>query len=259
MPPALGFFLLCRRGAVTAAADLYRLQCLDAEQAEKAGRLREVAAQLGDEEEVKEARAALESAQAGRSQWSGTQRDLDLQVQSTSDKITKSEARLYGGQVTNPKELADLQAEVSSLKRRRAKLEDDLLEAMLAYDSAAAERDQAEEHLTEVENHWSARHADLLTEENTLQDQLKAIAAERSHLAARIDAADLATYEELRKRKGTHAVVPTQGGFCAGCGLAVPPNTEWLLREGRFARCSNCERMLVPEAAVRLDSSKETA
>ena len=103
--------------------NLYHLQQLDTEGNTGRRRLVEIGAALKDDRELREARRSLETAEQRTRKWTIKQRDLELEIQSLSDKRARSEKRLYGGQVKNPKELTDLQAEVASLQRRRQRLE----------------------------------------------------------------------------------------------------------------------------------------
>lgn len=230
---------------MTRRADLYHLQCLDSEGDAKRRRLAEVEAALGKSEPLRQARQAFERAQALAQKWEFRERDLDLEIQGISDKISRSEQRLYSGVVKNPKELTDLQAEVSALKRRRQKLEDDLLEAMIELDEADAARVQARGHLDETQARWSAQQADLLAEQEALQDRLAEIAQVRAALVPNIEADDLAAYQALRRWKGGLAVVQVRDGACGGCGIAVSPSLEWRLRQGQLVYCGNCERIIV--------------
>nr|HID13182.1 hypothetical protein [Anaerolineae bacterium] len=230
---------------MTKGADLYRLQCLDSEGEEKRRRLAEVEAALGESEALRQARQVLESAQALVQRWALRQRDLELEIQGLSDKISRSEQRLYSGVVKNPKELADLQAEVAALKRRRQKLEDDLLEAMIEREEAEAVRAQAQVHLDETQARWSAQQADLMAEQEVLQGRLAEIEQARAALLPSIEAGDLTVYQALRRRKGGLAVVQVRDGACGGCGVAISPRLEWQLRQGELVYCGNCERIIV--------------
>ncbi len=230
---------------MTRGADLYRLQCLDSEGDAKQRRLAEVEAALGESESLKQAHRALESAQALAQRWALRQRDLELETQGVSDEISRSEQRLYGGVVKNPKELADLQAKGAALRRRRQKLEDDLLEAMVKQEEAEAVHAQAQKHLNETQAHWSAQQADLMAEREMLQGRLAEIEQARAELLPRIEVGDLAAYQALRCRKGGLAVVQVRDKACGVCGVAVPPSLEWQLRQEGLGYCGNCERIIV--------------
>jgi predicted nucleic acid-binding Zn-ribbon protein len=219
---------------MTKGADLYRLQCLDREGDERRRRLTEVEAALGESEALNQARRSLESVQALVRKWSLRQRDLELQTQGVTNKISRSEQRLYSGAVTNPKELTELQSEVAALRRRRQKLEE----------TQDAQVD-AQRHLDQTHAQWTAQQADLAAERDKLQDKLAEIERMRTQVLPNIDAADLANYQALRRRKSSLAVVQVRHGACGGCGLAVPPSLEWQLRHEEVGTCGNCGRIIV--------------
>ena len=230
---------------MTKGADLYRLQCLDREGDTKQRRLAEVEAALGESEGLKQARRAVEEAQAQVKRWTVRQRDLELQIQGISDKISRSEQRLYGGAIKNPKELADLQAEVAALRRRQQKLEDDLLGTMIELDEAEATQQNARQCLDETDAQWSAQQGDLMAQRETLQNALAEIEQAQSELLPSIEAGDLATYQALRRTKGGIAIVEVVNGACGGCGVGVSSRLEWHLRQNELGTCSNCGRIIV--------------
>jgi hypothetical protein len=225
--------------------ELYGLQQLDSERDANQQRLLEIEAALEDDRALREARRSVEKARRRVQTWQTKQRDLELEIESLSSKMSRSEKRLYGGKVKNPKELSDLQAEIASLKRRRQKLEDTLLEAMINREEAEDARDEAETHLEEVESSWTAQQADLRAERETLERRIEEIERKRDSVVPRIDAETLATYEKVRKRKGGQAVAQIRGDACSACGVTVPPSMEWKLRQGELVHCDTCGRILV--------------
>ena len=230
---------------MTKGADLYRLQCLDTERDTKQRRLAEVEAALGESKALEQARQASASAQARVKKWGLRQRDQELELQGLVDKISRSEKRLYSGVVKNPKELADLQAEVAALRRRRQKLEDNLLETMIEREEAEAAHIQAQKHLDETQARWADQQAELTAEREALQGELAEIEQAQASLLPSIEAGDLAVYQALRRRKGGRVVVQVRGGACGGCGLAISPSLEWQLRQEGLVHCGNCERIIV--------------
>jgi predicted nucleic acid-binding Zn-ribbon protein len=230
---------------MTEGADLYRLQGLDSERDEKQRRLAEVKAALGESKALIQARQAVQSAQAQARAQARRQRDLELEVAGLTDKITGAEQRLYSGVIKNPKELADLQAEVAALRRWKQKLEDDLLEAMVEREDADAVHTQAQQHLDQTQTHWSTQQAALVSEQEALQETLQELEQARAALLPSIGAGDLVTYEALRRRKGGVAVARVSEKTCGECGVAISPSLEWHLRQGQLTHCGNCERILV--------------
>ena len=229
---------------MTQGADIYHLQCLDSEKDARQTRLAEIKAALKDDRALKQAHQAVENAQALIQKWATRQRDLELETQGLSGKITHSEQRLYGGTIKNPKELTDLQAEIASLRRRRQTQEDDLLEVMIEREEAEETHTQAQQHLDEAQAHWTDRQANLSSEQEILQEKLAELEQAITKVLPKIDAADLATYQNLRRRKDGLAVAKTSGDACV-CGMAISPNLKWQLRETGMSHCGNCERIIV--------------
>lgn len=237
-----------RRGKLMGRGEeLYRLQQLDSERDAKQRRLAEIEVALGDDRALQEARQSLSKAEQRAQTWQTRQRDLELEIESLSSKMSRSEKRLYGGKVKNPKELSDLQAEIASLKRRRQKLEDTLLEAMINREEAVDTRDEAATHLEKAESSWSKRQADLRAEREVLQQRLQEIEERRASVVPRIDAKALKTYEWVRERKGGQAVAQIRHDACSACGVTVPPSMEWSLRQGELIQCDTCGRILVSD------------
>jgi len=230
---------------MTQGADIYRLQSLDTERDSKQSRLTEVKAGLRDDKALMQARQAQASAQALVQKYSTRQQDQELEIQGVSAKNSRSEQRLYSGAVKNPKELTDLQAEIASLRRRRQKLEDDLLETMIEQEEAEAAHAQAQQHLDETQTNWENRQADLSAEQEILQEKLVEIEQARNRVLPNIEADNLDIYQNLRLRKGGLAAAPMNGIACGVCGMAVSPNLKWRIREEGMGHCSNCERIIV--------------
>ncbi len=232
---------------MSTGSDLYHLQELDTEKDAAKRRLSEIKAALGESETLKRTRHALKTAQEQVNKWARQQRDLELQIQTVANKRARSEKRLYSGEVTNPKELSDLQAEMESLQRRRRTLEDELLEAMIALEESESAQTEAQQHFDQTENEWMGQQTNLKAEQEQLQNRLIAIEQERAkEVLPRISADNLATYEALRAKKGGIAVVKLNNDACDTCGVNVTPAVKWELRQEGIAYCGNCGRIIVP-------------
>jgi len=230
---------------MTQARDLHRLQQLDSERDEKQERLEEINARLRQDQALRRAQATLETAEAKIKTLESRQQDLELEIESLAQKTQRSQDRLYSGNVTSPKELADLQAEVTSLKRRRQDLEDKLLEIMIELETTQETRAEAESELETIKTHRAEEHARLRDEKAALEASLEEIAQQREAVLEKIDPRDLARYQNLRSRKGGVVVVEAKDNVCTGCGIAVSPHVTWELRQGNLVRCENCERIIV--------------
>jgi predicted nucleic acid-binding Zn-ribbon protein len=227
---------------------LYRLQAIDLEMDNGKSHLEEVEAGLDESEELRQARHALQKAEDELSRWRTTLRDLELEAKSLTAKITSVEKRLYSGRVTNPKELANLQDEVSYLKRRRDELEDRQLEAMVEVEEHEVEVDGQKVSLTQIEAEWSQTQKRLTEERDELEERLAHLKKERIKLERTIGAEDLALYGELCSRKGGQAVALLKGEVCQACMVTLPTSRVQQVRSGdSLSFCSSCQRILYVE------------
>ena len=112
-------------------ADLYALQELDLALEARRRRLAEVEEQLGEDEALLAARQAWDEAQGAHHELAASQRELEWQLQEAEERLGLKEKKLYGGSITNPKELQGLQEEAMSLKRHKGQAEEGLLVVML--------------------------------------------------------------------------------------------------------------------------------
>lgn len=224
---------------------LYQLQTIDSEIDQVKQQLAQIAAQLGESDELKQANAAVEAAGKKLRQAQTTMRDLDLEVKSLSTKAANEEKKLYSGKMSSAKEAANLQDEVASLKRRQADREEHLLEAMVAVEEAEETLEQVQAQLSSTTNRWSADQQQLLQEQATLQQKLAELEQQRLVLSQPISSADLKLYEKMRPKKAGRAVVAVKSGVCQGCGIAIASNHVRLARAGTdILTCPTCGRIL---------------
>lgn len=228
------------------SANLYALQEIDNEIDTQSQRLNQINALLGETQELLAARARLEKAQADLASWRAKQRDQDLLFQSLDQKIRLSEEKLYSGRIRNPKELSDLQEELDSLNRRKALVEDQLLEIMLAIEDFESEEYQAKESLAQIQAAWEQEQANLLGEKKALELKLTDLDQRRQRQTALIPRSDLESYLHLRPRKGGVAVSILHGAECQGCMTSVSAARVKEARSDTLAYCGNCGRILHP-------------
>jgi len=227
------------------ASSLHRLQTLDLQIDRRQARLKVIGEILGDSAAVSAARQTLSDAEANlRAARSASQR-AEEEVASNRAKLEEAEKRLYGGSVHNPKELQDLQAEVESLTRFRATLEDRLLEAMLAAEAAEADQRSAETALSQAAGQTADRDTALAAERDQLSAEVERLTAEREAALANVTQGDLALYTQVRDNRGGLAVALVQDDTCGACGLTVAHSLRQEIRQGdNLVRCIQCGRIL---------------
>lgn len=233
------------------ATRLYRLQQLDDEREQALDRLSEIDATLKDDTALREARQRAEETEGQARQWAVQQRDLELQASSLKQKIASSKKRLYSGEVTNPKELSDLQAEGVSLKERLERVEEEILETMIAREGAEEAAEKARQQLERIERQRAEQGEELLEERKQLEERLAETARARAELVSSIPQRDLQAYDEIRRAKRGLAVVSVRGKACTGCGMEFPSAKLQRARDEELVFCDNCGRILALQKPQR--------
>jgi|SRR5579859_973103 len=227
------------------AASLLQLQGIDLEMDTKRARLRAIEIALGDDPAVKQAQRELVEAQAALHVARVSVQNLEFDGQTLGQKIAEVDGRMYGGKVTNPKELQDLQHEVTSLQHRREALEEKQFEALLTAESAEVRSTDVQHRLERAETVAAEAHGNLREEREELQTGLARLQTNRDAAAAPIPAADLEIYTRLRLSKKGRAVSQLDEGACTACGVAPSSSRIQDARQGsEIILCGNCGRIL---------------
>ena len=227
------------------ASGLYRLQEIDLETDRLKGRLEEILITLEDSAVIIKLKADLEDKQSALDVSKSAAKRAENAVEDQRLKIQSTDQALYGGSVTNPKELEDLQMESESLKRHLETLEDRYLEVMLEQDEAESAQRLSAQALETGENDQATLHADLLAEQGDIEARMANLDGEREVALASVSDGDLETYDGLRSRLGGVAIVALNGDSCGACGLTLSASMRQLVGSGdELTRCSQCNRIL---------------
>ena len=228
---------------------LYDLQELDWELSANETSLAEVRARLEDDSELVAARTRLEQLESELDKRAPTRRDLDLSLGALDEKLQTTEQRLYGGAVTNPRELSAFEEERTHLRTQRGEVEDKMLEVMVEIEDLQASRNDTEERLSRLEAERKTEYADLLVRQDALVARLDELRLARDEITPDISATALSVYESLLKTRNGHAVAKIERGLCQGCRLALPTMARQRARSAveEIVRCSSCQRILYVE------------
>lgn len=160
-------------------------------------------------------------------------------------KIEQTEASLYKGSISNPKELKDLQIEVASLKKSLSLIEENQLLLMAEVESLEAnfisEKDQYAIVLSESEilNHQFFQELETHKKEN------EKLAAERYVAAGQLQPEHISAYEKLRVSKNRIAVTSVEDESCATCGSEISASDIQKARGSvTLSFCPSCGRIL---------------
>jgi uncharacterized protein len=174
------------------------------------------------------------------------QRKLEGDADGFQQKIAGEERRLFDGTVAHPKELESIQHEITNLKNRKSRVEDEQLEVMerrevLDTQAAAAETavNEARTALTDLQG--NAEH-----ELDDIAKELSSLETEREALLPAFDPDLLDLYEDLRRQKKGVGAAALIDGVCQGCHQQLSAvELNRLRRAEGIRRCEYCRRILV--------------
>ncbi len=230
------------------ASQLFRLQEIDLELDTHRARLETIAEALQGSPTVQAAYRRMVEADGQLAAARVDVRSLEYDNQSLNEKITEVEKHLYGGAVTNPKELQDLERDIESLKHRRATLEEKQLEALIKAEAAEALKVAAQTDLQHAEAEAAKLNSHLLDEQTGWLARVQRLEGEREAIYAGVAADDQETYEHLRRSKNGRPVSRLEDGVCTACGVAPSSVRSQNARQGgELVRCGNCDRILYAE------------
>jgi uncharacterized protein len=195
-------------------------------------------------------RAALEQALADRRlDRDRAQAHLDKEdreVAQLKERLAAEQQRMYGGEISNARELASMRAEIDAVERRIGEHEDAELEAMEELEQIEGDiaglAQQIQDAGAAIEERTAARDQaaqSLLAEIAELE---VAIEQQREPLASDL----LDRYDRARDRFGGRAVGRLAGDQCTACGISLSyADVNELVEGPPLATCPNCGRMMV--------------
>jgi predicted nucleic acid-binding Zn-ribbon protein len=230
---------------MSAALGLLRLQRIDSRISQLETRLGQIRAALEGDAELVAAGQAVERAAEEHQEAERARRTAEVQRQAQRSKMQQAESSLYGGTVHNPKELQDLQADVVSIRKHLAKLEDLELDCMVRLETAQEVLGATRSRQDEIAARVASERQHLVDEEAGLSRDRESLQVERQAAESTVAADLLEAYEALRKSRRGLAVVEIADNACTACGAVLAAALQQNARHAReLVHCPSCGRIL---------------
>jgi len=216
-------------------------------------RLEHRRAQLEAGEDLAVARRALEEADSTLGELrlaldavAVEQRRFENEVDSMEQKAAADEKRMYDGSIANAKELEALQHEIASIKERKGRTEDELLERMERREELEARAAVAENQVAEARAEVEEVGGESLRELEQVEASLAERRASRDALAPELDEELLELYEDLRRQKKGVGAAAIVDGVCQACHEKLSAlELDRLKHAEGVKRCEYCRRIVV--------------
>ena len=230
---------------MTSAKQLYTLQdldlVLDRLESEKTDAERELDVGVA----VEKLEAALGEEELKLEEFRTLFKPQQLEVETQRDRSTHLDEQLYGGAITSPRDLANLEQEASNVRQQLEKQDADLAALSLQTEESQARYTALETELAETRATWVDRQAQLKDQISVLAERQEDLAKKRVTLADTLDQVALQQYERIRMAKGGLAVAKVERGLCQACRMSLPTQQQQQVRSGRqTVLCSSCGRIL---------------
>ncbi len=188
------------------------------------------------------ARGGLEAAKAGADQLQKDRRAKERELDELTQNTKKKQARLF--EIKTNEEYAAVLKEIESLKQKTSTLEEEIIGLLERADEAAKAVSEAEQLFRAAEATHQAERSEKEAQFGKLDRELGSLRTARKGQASRLDKELLQQYTRLAKSRGD-VVVAVQNGSCAGCGIALTPQTyNEVRRNDRMFTCPSCNRIL---------------
>lgn len=170
-------------------------------------------------------------------------RKRELALASAEEAKTSVEGQLYGGEVTNPKELTQLEKRLVELNAQVEAEETALLQALEALEDLEAQQRKVEAADAKNESQLKTALQRLEHLESTWDLEEAMLLGEMEEIRAQIDESSLALYEKKKAVTAGTPIALVSRGVCGGCRMALPASVA-ALRGAVTSTCEHCGRLL---------------
>lgn len=170
-------------------------------------------------------------------------RDLESEVKSIREQTAKYKRQL--NDVKTNKEYSSLLKEIEETDHRIAKIEEDILNEMIAADDIEKEIKSSVKKQAEEEGKLKTEQARILSEQKDVEKKKAGLEKDRGALLPLIPAEQLNLYQRIAKKTAGVALSPVTDDFCSICQLRVRPqmlDELWEMKE--IITCEACGRIL---------------
>lgn len=223
---------------------------LTAEIAQLPRHLREIEAKLAG------AQKQLESEKAGLTVNQQERKKLDNDIFPHQQKITKYKQQIFD--VKTNEEYKALQHEIAFAEGEIRKIEDQILERMIATEEMDARIKRAEKELAAGKAAVDKEKAEVQARTRADESELARLTKQRDEFHRQMSREALDTYTRVSKYGKRLAVAEVRDGTCSECHVRLRPQAFQELKPNESLRlCESCYRILVyvpppepPEAAA---------
>ena len=171
----------------------------------------------------------------------------EMDAKTINDKIDKNKNELFGGKISDIKELKQLQKVIESLQGEQDKVEEDLLILMDEEDGIKLKIGKLEREILDLKEQLNEVKKTVEQEDREIRQFIEQKGIERKEVIHQInDQSLIDRYNMLWNEKNGEAIVVIESSTCSGCNLSLPSDIIYhLQKDDCLIICPNCNRILV--------------
>lgn len=223
----------------------YDLQQLDLDTLSLERALKELRVRMEDDSVANTVRDGIARIDKLLTELEPCERTRERTMQDIRGRLESIESRLYGGLITNSRELTAAEDQKTHLQTQMSDEENNLLELMMEIETNRVERKSKLSELNRLENEKKAQMPDLEREESQLLEKLTELSEDREQATSDLPTSELSMYERLKKDHNGHAIAKVERGMCNGCRITLPSAELQKVKNGNnLIHCSSCQKIL---------------
>lgn len=171
-------------------------------------------------------------------------RAFKSKLEEEESEIAKMESKIP--LIRTQKEFIAGKKQVEDARKRRGKIEDELLDVDIRKEDCENELKELKEKLKESRLDFDKKSEDLLNDKGNLEKQLKEFEIKHKELEESLEPTLKRFYQNCISRGITPPISPVEDGSCGGCHLALLPQmvNELRTNPNSYQHCPNCYRLV---------------
>jgi predicted nucleic acid-binding Zn-ribbon protein len=197
----------------------------------------------GIEAKLEAARARVAAAKDQVAENQNARRALEKELSVHQGRLSKFREQAMA--VKTNQEYHAIQHEITFAQTEIKKLEDGMLELMMAADELTAAVKAADAALAAEQKVADAEKKALTAEHDTMRAALERLKAERVAVVSALTPQALAIFESISKRRHGVAMAAAKDGICTICHVRLRPQVfNTVLKNEQIVQCDSCNRIL---------------
>jgi uncharacterized protein len=224
---------------------LYQLQKIDLQIDHANQQIKKINDLLKNNAALNAAQEKLNQIKAFHEQKTAELLQVEASARNKQIKIEQSESAMYKGNISNPKELKDLQNEIASLKKILGQIEENQFQLMSDLETLDENLKKVEAEYSTVLTECEITNQGYFQQIETLKKETERASAERAVTFGQLQPEHIAIYEKLRNSKNHIAVTKVEDESCSTCGSEISASDIQKARgSASLLFCPSCGRIL---------------